>query len=74
MQDQRDAVHLELQATVKRLRTGVRASCGDDSSQYEMVGGTRMRESETAAGRTPTPASKMQSLPETEGSFFFRDE
>jgi hypothetical protein len=29
---------------VKRVRAGVKANYGDDSQQYEMVGGTRMSE------------------------------
>jgi hypothetical protein len=29
---------------VKRVRAGVKANYGDDSSQYEMVGGTRLSE------------------------------
>jgi hypothetical protein len=29
---------------VKRVRKGVKANYGDDSSQYEMVGGTRTSE------------------------------
>jgi hypothetical protein len=33
---------------IKRMHTGVKASFGDASSQYEMVGGTRLRDRKTA--------------------------
>jgi len=55
MRNQRDAANQDLWDKVKRLRAGVKASYGDDSSQYEMVGGTRMSERKTAR-RTPAPA------------------
>jgi hypothetical protein len=42
--NQRDAAYGELWKKVKRLRMGVKAIYGDDSSQYEMVGGTRLSE------------------------------
>jgi hypothetical protein len=40
---------------MKRVRAGVKANYGDDSQQYEMVGGTRMSERKTPR-RTATPA------------------
>lgn len=42
--NQRDAAYGELWKKVKRLRAGVKAIYGDDSSQYEMAGGTRLSE------------------------------
>jgi hypothetical protein len=42
--NQRDAANGELWIMVKRLRMGVKAIYGDDSSQYEMAGGTRLSE------------------------------
>jgi hypothetical protein len=56
LRNQRDAAHQDLWDKVKRLRSGVKATFGDDSSQYEMVGGTRMSERKSAARKTPTPA------------------
>ena len=56
MRNQRDAAHQELWGLVKRVRSGVKAAFGDDSSQYEMVGGTRMSERKSATRKTPTPA------------------
>jgi hypothetical protein len=44
LRNQRDAVYQELWDKVKRVRNGVKANYGDDSSQYEMVGGTRLSE------------------------------
>lgn len=44
LRNQRDAVYLSLWDKIKRVRSGVRAVYGDDSSQYEMVGGTRRSE------------------------------
>jgi hypothetical protein len=40
--NQRDAISQNIWDKVKRIRMGVKASFGDDSSQYEMVGGTRL--------------------------------
>lgn len=42
--NQRDAHYAELWNKVKRLRAAVKAIYGDDSSQYEMAGGTRLSE------------------------------
>lgn len=42
--NQRDALYGEIWIKVKRLKAGVKAIYGDDSSQYEMVGGTRLSE------------------------------
>jgi hypothetical protein len=39
---QRDALSLAIWDKVKRVRSSVRGIYGDDSSQYEHVGGTRM--------------------------------
>ncbi len=44
LRNQRDALGAELWDKVKRVRTGVKSIFGDDSSQYEMMGGTRMSE------------------------------
>jgi hypothetical protein len=42
--NRRDATYGELWQKVKRMRAGVKAIYGDDSSQYEMAGGTRLSE------------------------------
>ena len=57
LRNQRDVAYYSLWDTVKRARAGVKASFGDDSSQYEMVGGTRLSERKTAIRRIATPAS-----------------
>jgi hypothetical protein len=44
LRNQRDTAYQELWDKVKRVRNGVKANYGDDSSQYEMVGGTRLSE------------------------------
>jgi hypothetical protein len=44
LRNQRDALYQEMWDKVKRVRNGVKANYGDDSSQYEMVGGTRLSE------------------------------
>lgn len=51
----REAAHEDLWDTVKRVRARVKGIYGDDSSQYEMVGGTRLSEGKTVR-RTATPA------------------
>ena len=57
LRNQRDATYYSLWDLVKRVRAGLKGSFGDDSSQYEMVGGTRLSERKTAR-RTATPASE----------------
>ncbi len=47
--NQRDALYTQLWDKVKRVRSGVRGIYGDDSSQYEMIGGTRLSERKSAA-------------------------
>ncbi len=42
--NQRDALYTTLWDKVKRVRNGMKAIYGDDSSQYEMIGGTRLSE------------------------------
>jgi hypothetical protein len=44
LRNQRDSLYLAMWEKVKRVRAGVKANFGDDSSQYEMVGGTRLSE------------------------------
>jgi len=48
LRNQRDQEMAELWDKVKRVRTGVKSFYGDDSSQYEMVGGTRASERKSA--------------------------
>jgi hypothetical protein len=42
--NQRDALYTSIWDKVKRVRNGMKAIYGDDSSQYEMIGGTRLSE------------------------------
>jgi hypothetical protein len=42
--NQRNDAYASLWDNVKRVRSGVKGIYGDDSSQYEMVGGTRASE------------------------------
>ncbi len=44
LRNQRDSLTLSVWDRLKRVRTGVKSLFGDDSSQYEMVGGTRISE------------------------------
>ena len=44
LRNHRDALSTTIWDQVKRVRAGVKANFGDDSSQYEMVGGTRLSE------------------------------
>lgn len=45
--NERDALYAAMWEKLKRVRAGVKANYGDDSSQYEMVGGTRRSERKT---------------------------
>ena len=56
LRNQRDAANVSLWDKVKRARAGVKATYGDDSSQYEMVGGTRLSERKPPTRRIATPA------------------
>lgn len=47
LRNQRDALYTAMWEKLKRVRAGVKANYGDDSSQYEMVGGTRKSERKT---------------------------
>ncbi|MGC1379131.1 MAG: hypothetical protein WA821_23075 [Anaerolineales bacterium] len=51
-----DALRADLWDKVKRARAGVKGAYGDDSSQYEMVGGTRRSERKPRT-RKPKPAA-----------------
>ena len=56
LRNQRDATYYSLWDLVKRVRAGLKGSFGDDSSQYEMVGGTRLSERKSARrAATPVP-------------------
>jgi hypothetical protein len=44
MRNQRQVSFTAVWDKVKRARAGVKAIYGDDSSQYEMIGGTRLSE------------------------------
>ena len=52
--DQRDQVYNNMWDKVKRVRAGVKANYGDDSQQYEMVGGTRTSERKPRARKAVT--------------------
>ena len=44
LRNRRDALFSAIWDKLKRVRAGVKGIYGDDSSQYEMFGGTRMSE------------------------------
>ena len=52
--NQRDMVYNNMWDKVKRVRAGVKANYGDDSQQYEMVGGTRTSERKPRARKAVT--------------------
>ena len=52
----RDAISQNIWDKVKRIRMGVKANFGDDSSQYEMVGGTRLSDRKPRSRKVPVPA------------------
>lgn len=53
--NRRDDLLKEAWGTVKRLRASIRGIYGDDSSQYEMVGGTRLSERKPPRRKNPAP-------------------
>jgi hypothetical protein len=50
--NQRDACNTSLWEKIKRVRAGVKGIYGDDSSQYEMIGGTRLSERKPTARKS----------------------
>jgi hypothetical protein len=52
VRDRRDTLYLSAWDKVKRMRAGVKGMYGDDSTEYELVGGTRRSERKRAR-RTP---------------------
>ena len=54
LRNQRDDLYLGMWDKLKRVRSGVKANYGDNSSQYEMVGGTRLSERKSPVRRTTT--------------------
>jgi len=56
LRNQRDILSLAITEKIKRVRRGVAANYGDDSSQYEMVGGTRTSERKPRRQRTTATA------------------
>lgn len=52
LRNQRDALYVNVWAKVKRVRAGVKGIYGDDSSQYEMLGGTRLSERKPATRKS----------------------
>ncbi len=54
LRNQRDELFLSIWDKVKRVRNGVKANYGDDSSQYEMVGGTRLSERKSPVRKAST--------------------
>ncbi len=52
--NQRDILYNGMWDKIKRVRAGVKANYGDDSQQYEMVGGTRTSERKYRGRKTVT--------------------
>lgn len=57
LRNQRDALHLVIWDKLKRLRSSIKGLFGDDSSEYEMMGGTRKSERKRPTRKTPPPAA-----------------
>ncbi|HET9587534.1 MAG TPA: hypothetical protein VFO91_01985, partial [Anaerolineales bacterium] len=53
LRNRRAAHHQTVWDMLKRVRAGVKAIYGDDSSEYEMVGGTRTSERKSARRTAP---------------------
>ena len=55
LRNQRDEVFSQSWKYIVRLRAAVKGIYGDDSSEYEMVGGTRRSERKRPSRRIPSP-------------------
>ncbi len=49
--NQREIIYLAMWDKVKRVRAGVKASYGDDSPQFDLIGGTRVSDRKTPTRR-----------------------
>ena len=61
LRNQRDTAYAKVWNNTKRTRNYVKAVYGDDSSQYEMIGGTRKSERKRPMRKsnlTPAPPSR----------------
>ena len=56
VRNERDALLASMWDKVKRVRNAVKGIYGDDSSQYEMIGGTRLSERKPRTRKQPTKA------------------
>ena len=56
LRNERDTRNSELWDKLKRIRNGVKANYGDDSSEYEMIGGTRRSERKAPVRKVKTAA------------------
>lgn len=56
LRNQRDGVHQAIWDQVKRVRAAVRGIYGDDSSEYEMAGGTPISEKKSPRRKIPSPS------------------
>lgn len=54
LRNQRQHLSLSTWDKIKRVRASIKGIYGDDSSQYEMVGGTRLSERKSSARKTAT--------------------
>ena len=52
----KDAAMQKIKDDLKRLKLGVKAEYGDDSDEYEKVGGTRSSERKKPSAKKSTPA------------------
>ena len=55
--DQRDILFNNMWDKVKRMRSGIKATYGDDSQQYDKVGGTRTSDRKSPVRRVSTTES-----------------
>ena len=49
LRNRRDALFFNIWDKVKRARAGIKGIYGDDSSEYEMIGGTRLSDRKSPA-------------------------
>ncbi len=50
--NERDAAYTTVWDKIKRVRSAIKGIYGDDSSQYEMIGGTRLSERKRSTRKT----------------------
>ena len=63
LRNERDAACIDIWSKVKRTRAGIKAIFGDDSTEYQIVGGTRLSERKKPRRKALSVSKEETSVP-----------